>query len=114
MQNGIRAGLSAPLCILCGVSTGTFGGATRDVLAQRPGGVRIFNSYADIYATVAMASGASYLAARKLGLPLGGRIFAGVGVAMTMRFLAREYDWRLPTWKNSGFNWNFEKKKKEA
>jgi len=92
VQNGIRAGLSAPLCILCGVSTGTFGGATRDVLAQRPGGVRIFNSYAEIYATVAMASGGSYLLARKMGLPLGGRIAAGVGISMAMRcviFLVR-------------------------
>ena len=45
-MNGIRAGVSLPICVLCGVSTGTFGGAVRDVLARRPEGVRIFNSYA--------------------------------------------------------------------
>lgn len=53
VMNGIRANVSMPLCVLCAVSTGTFGGAVRDVLTKRPGGVRIFNSYADVYATCA-------------------------------------------------------------
>ena len=52
-MNGIRAHVSMPLCVLCAMSTGTFGGAVRDVLTRRPEGVRIFHSYTDIYATCA-------------------------------------------------------------
>jgi uncharacterized membrane protein YeiH len=46
----IRAGVSAPLCVLCAVMTGTGGGATRDVLTRRP--VRIMHANKGKYFTL--------------------------------------------------------------
>lgn len=99
-QNGIRAGLSVPLCVMCGMSTGTFGGATRDVLTKRP--VRIFHSYSEIYATTAAAGAAAYLGVRSLGLPLGARVGSGIAVALAMRYLAWTHGLRLPSWETMG------------
>eukprot|EP00947_MAST-08B_sp_MAST-8B-sp1_P002906 g2906.t1 len=94
-QNGIRAGCPALVSALCGVSTATFGGATRDVLTKQP--VRIMHSEKDIYATTAFAGASAYLAARALALPLAARIAAGTSTAYAMRWAAWTYDIRLPT-----------------
>jgi len=99
-QNGIRAGLSPALCVLCGVSTGTFGGATRDVLAKRP--VRIFNSYAELYATTAAGGAAAYLLARAAALPLSARVSVGVASTVALRFAAWTNGLTLPDWKSMG------------
>ena len=101
-MNGIRGGLSPLLCVVCGVSTATFGGLTRDVLIARQGGVRILHSHAELYASCAGAASAAYLLARALALPLGARIFAGVAVGVGARALSWEHGLRLPTWASLG------------
>ena len=99
-MNGIRAGLAAPLCVLCGVSTGTFGGLTRDVLTRRP--VRILHSTAELYATAAGAGAGGYLSAAAAGMPLSARIAAGIGSTVCVRYAAWSYGLRLPTWRSMG------------
>ncbi|KAI9034417.1 UPF0126 domain-containing protein [Hyaloraphidium curvatum] len=94
--NGIRKGLPALLCMFCGMSTATFGGVIRDVLSQRR--PRILHSYAELYATTALAGSGVYLAARALAVPVPVRIVMGVGTAMGARWAAWTWDLRLPTW----------------
>ena len=110
-QNGIRGGLSPALCVLCGMSTGTFGGATRDVLTKRP--VRIFHSYAEIYATTAAGAAAAYLCTRALALPLGFRIGAGISTAVAMRYCAWTYGLRLPSYESMGWSEHLAANKKQ-
>lgn len=99
-QNGIRAGVHPLVCVVCGVVTATFGGMTRDALAQRP--VRILHSHSDVYATTAGAGATAYMLARAAGLPLGVRIVAGVGSAVVLRYLAWTRGIRLSTWEKLG------------
>lgn len=82
--------------VICGMSTATFGGAVRDVVTQKP--VRIMHSHAEIYASTAAAGASTYLVARSLGAPVWGRIVAGVGSTVVMRYLSWTYGIRLATW----------------
>ena len=97
-QNGLRARLPPLLTILCGISTATFGGLTRDVLVAREGGVRILHSHAEVYASCAAVAAGSYVLAARAGLPLAARIAAGVGVGVAARAVAWGHGLRLPTW----------------
>ena len=101
-MNGIRGGLPPLLCLLCAMSTATFGGLTRDVLVAREGGVRILHSHAELYASCAAAAGASYLLARALAAPLWARIALGVGVGVGARYASWSGGLRLPTWASLG------------
>jgi len=101
-MNGIRANLSPALCVLCATSTGTFGGATRDVLCNRP--VRILHSYAEIYATCAASGGGAYLAVRALGLSPSARVWAGISVALALRYLAWTHEIKLPSYQRTGLD----------
>jgi uncharacterized membrane protein YeiH len=96
VQNGLKAGVSSAACIVCGVSTATFGGATRDVICDRP--VRIAHSATEIYASTALCGAVAYMSARAWQLNPALRIVSGVGVAMGMRGWALARDVRLPTW----------------
>eukprot|EP00929_Paragymnodinium_shiwhaense_P011184 TRINITY_DN11663_c0_g1_i1.p1 TRINITY_DN11663_c0_g1~~TRINITY_DN11663_c0_g1_i1.p1 ORF type:complete len:314 (-),score=41.21 TRINITY_DN11663_c0_g1_i1:227-1168(-) len=95
-MNGIRSPVPPLVCIICGMSTGTFGGATRDLICHRP--VRIAHSYAEIYATTAAAGAVAYLTARALQFGSPVRIMAGIGATMAMRAWAVAADLKLPTW----------------
>lgn len=100
-MNGARMGVHPSLAVLCGVSTATFGGLTRDVLCGMPGYLsrgRILHSSKELYACTAAAGAAVYVAALRVGLALSVRLSAGVLSAMAMRWLARRYEIGLPTW----------------
>ena len=64
-QNGIRAGVPCAAAVACGMFTATFGGVVRDVLCARP--VRVLHSYADVYATTALAGATTYVLIRAAG-----------------------------------------------
>lgn len=85
--------------VLCGMSTATFGGATRDVLTRKP--VRILHSHAELYATTAAAGASAYVAVRSVGGPIWMRIGCGVATSVTARYLSWTYGLRLKTWTNS-------------
>lgn len=93
-QNGIRMGMHPIICILCGLSTATFGGAIRDVLCERP--VRIFHNMAEIYGTTALTGASCYMLVRQLGGSPASRIAAGIGSAVALRCLAAKEKIALP------------------
>jgi uncharacterized membrane protein YeiH len=101
-MNGVRASLPPLLCVLCGISTATFGGLTRDVLVARKGGVRILHSYAEVYASCAAAGAGAYLLARSAAAPLWLKILSGVFVGVASRAVAWEHNVTLPNWQSLG------------
>jgi uncharacterized membrane protein YeiH len=101
-MSAIRGGLSPLLCTLSGMSTATFGGLTRDVLVARKGGVRIFNSHAELYASCAAAASVTYQLLRAAHAPLWAKVLCGVGVGVVTRAAAWEHSLKLPTWVTQG------------
>ena len=95
-QNGIRAGVPCAAAVACGMFTATFGGVVRDVLCARP--VRVLHSYADVYATTALAGATTYVLIRAAGAPVAFRILGGMGTAVALRKCAWTDDWRLPVY----------------
>jgi uncharacterized membrane protein YeiH len=93
-NNALAMAMPLSVCVICGISTATFGGCVRDVLRQKP--PRILHSHTDIYATCAGAGALVYtVAGRHLGLRTAAMV-SGVGTAMLMRWAAWTYDVRLP------------------
>ena len=76
--------------------TATFGGVIRDVLCARP--VRALHSYADVYATTALAGATTYVLIRAAGAPVAFRILGGMGTAVALRKCAWTDDWRPPVY----------------
>ena len=95
-QNGIRAGVPCAAAVACGCSPRTFGGVMRGVLCARP--VRVLHSYADVYATTALAGATTYVLIRAAGAPVAFRILGGMGTAVALRKCAWTDDWRLPVY----------------
>jgi len=95
-QNGVRAGMPMVVSAICGISTSTFGGMTRDVLCGRP--VRIVHSNAEVYAQPALAGAVTYLAAKGLTVSPGIRIGSAMAVCLGSRFMAVKHDVKLHTW----------------
>jgi uncharacterized membrane protein YeiH len=95
LQNPTRRNVQQ---VLCGMSTATFGGATRDVLTNRP--VRILHSHAELYASTAAAGAGAYILTRAIRAPLPVRIFAGVFTSILARYCSWTYGLRLPTWED--------------
>jgi uncharacterized membrane protein YeiH len=93
-MNGVRKGLPAVICIVCGVITTTFGGVCRDVLVKRD--VRILHSHAELYATCAMFGASAFMGARALGASPLVRIGLGASTAMLMRYYATQNNTKLP------------------
>ena len=82
------------VCVLCGVSTATFGGCVRDVLCGKP--PRILHSKAEIYATCAGMGALVYsVGGRHFGLTRTAMV-AGVGTAFVARYIAWSNDVKLP------------------
>ncbi|KDO25445.1 hypothetical protein SPRG_09387 [Saprolegnia parasitica CBS 223.65] len=103
VMNGIRADAPFLVCALCGMMTSTFGGMVRDGLLQHP--VRIMHSYADAYASIALASACVYLWLRKMAPARQGlRIAIAVALAILLREQAWTHGWRLPMWATNSQN----------
>jgi len=95
-QNGVRAGVPMAVSAICGMSTSTFGGLTRDVLCGRP--VRIVHSNAEQYATTALAGAVTYLVAKTMNAVPWVRIGSAFAVCMGSRYVAVKHDVKLHTW----------------
>lgn len=92
---GLRAGAAAPVAVVLGVMTATFGGLIRDVLCQEtPLILR-----REVYATAAAAGAGAFVLAAVLGVerPLAAALDFGVGLAVRAGGIA--YGWSLPTYK---------------
>ena len=113
-MNGCRMCVHPGLSVLCGMSTATFGGLTRDVICGLPGDGtsrgRILHSKKELYVTTAAVGSLTYLAARRMCLPLAVRITIGVSSAILMRWLASYYGLGLPTWDQ--MDWKIKNKQK--
>lgn len=94
---GVRSGMRKGVCVLCGLMTATFGGAVRDVLCRRE--VRILHSTQEIYGTTAIAGAGAYVALRKMGVGVMGRVGGGVGLAMALRAWGSVTGVGLPHWR---------------
>lgn len=92
---GLRAGAVAPVAVVLGVMTATFGGLIRDVLCQEtPLILR-----REVYATAVAAGAGSYVAILALGAdkPVAAGIGFLVGFAVRAGGIAR--GWSLPTYR---------------
>ncbi len=98
----MRLGMPPIVSVICGLSTATFGGVTRDVLMRRP--PRILHSYAELYATTAITGSIVYLAARAAALPVAARIVSCVLTVTAMRWYAWSFNATLPVWDASKLN----------
>ena len=87
-------GHSAPIAVLMGTITGTFGGVLRDVLTAeipmvlRPG---------RLYATAAIVGGSLYVFLAWCGVPRSPSAFIGMAAIAALRFAAIIWNLELPT-----------------
>jgi len=97
IQKGLLHHLSPTVCIALGTMTGCFGGVLRDVvLNQVP---LIFQR--DIYASVSIFGGITYLLLIHIPVP---ETFAGaisIILIFATRMLGIRYQWHLPVWYQS-------------
>jgi len=96
-HTGDQAGIYFAGCALCGMSTATFGGMTRDILCQRP--PRILYSTCEIYAPCGYIAGCAYMAIVRYWnseMQLEAIMF-GTWVGIIMRVIAYNHFIILPT-----------------
>lgn len=87
---------SAPVAIVMGVLTATFGGIMRDVLADEPSVLM----RRDIYVTAAVAGAAVFSGLYILGLPLLVKALIAFAIAFLIRAGALRYGWSIPPYKS--------------
>ncbi|WP_342078089.1 TRIC cation channel family protein [Yoonia sp. SS1-5] len=83
LQIGLAAGMSAPIAIILGCITGTFGGMIRDVLCNVTPSVL----KEDLYATISLLGGALFLALDFAALGELVAVCASFGVMFVMRVI---------------------------
>lgn len=97
-EKALAAGLPAPVAILMGILTGTFGGVLRDVLAGEPSVLL----RREIYITAALASAGAFVAFRTLGaldVTAAALVAAALGFALRAGAIVR--GWSLPKHRGS-------------
>ncbi len=85
-------GVSAPVCVVMGTLTATFGGIIRDVLAEQPS----ILLKREIYITAAIISAALFVVLRELGLDAIWSAGAAVALGFGVRAGAILQGWSLP------------------
>ncbi|MDO4976055.1 MAG: trimeric intracellular cation channel family protein [Eubacteriales bacterium] len=80
------------LLVFLGFMTGVGGGALRDVLADQTPDIFIKN----IYALASIAGGISMVILYRITGSKNGCMIGSFAVIITLRYLARKYDWNLP------------------
>jgi uncharacterized membrane protein YeiH len=92
----VSLGHSAPIVLVMGVATGTFGGLMRDVVANE---VPLVLKQGELYVTAAAAgAGAFLLAPLVLPHPLAAPL-AAIAVCFVLRAGSLIYGWRLPVYR---------------
>lgn len=82
-------GVAAPVCVVMGVLTATFGGVIRDVVAGQPS----ILLRREIYVSAALAGAAAYVVANELGAPPAAALAIGFGVGLFVRGGAILWGW---------------------
>ena len=93
-NNALALALPTSICVLCGVSTATFGGVIRDVLCDRP--PRILYAKREQYAGCAAVGAITYVASVSAALPLHASLALGFSSAVCARWASWTYDFKLP------------------
>jgi uncharacterized membrane protein YeiH len=92
-EKALAFGIHPVMAALLGMISGIGGGMLRDILAARtPIVLR-----SDIYATAALAGGATVVLGNSLGLPTAPTALAGITLCVFLRAMAIYRRWRLPT-----------------
>jgi uncharacterized membrane protein YeiH len=92
---GLTVTGSAPVAIITGILTATFGGVLRDLLAHERSVILTH----EIYVTAALAGAATYTIIDIAGLPMQVSAVVAFLVAFGIRGGALRYGWRFPDYK---------------
>ncbi len=91
----LSVGDTALVAVLMGVSTATFGGIIRDVIAGEPSAI----VKSEIYVSAAFAGAGSYVLLVALGADIWLAAIAGASLAFCLRGGAIQFGWTLPGYK---------------
>jgi uncharacterized membrane protein YeiH len=87
---------SAPVAIITGMLTATFGGILRDILAGEPSVLL----RPEIYVTAALAGAAVFTFAVLMGLPMSFAALAGFAAAFAVRGGALRFGWKFSPYRS--------------
>lgn len=94
----LSVGDTALVAVLMGVSTATFGGIIRDVIAGEPSAI----VKSEIYVSAAFAGAGSYVLLVAFGIDGWVAVLIGACLAFCLRGGAIQYGWRLPGYRKPG------------
>lgn len=92
---GLALGVPAPIAVVAGVMTATFGGILRDIVAGEPSVLM----RPEIYVTAALAGASIYTLLISAGVPAGIAAIIAVASAFIVRGGALYFGWKFPTYK---------------
>ena len=92
---GLALGVPAPIAVVAGVMTATFGGILRDIVAGEPSVLM----RPEIYVTAALAGASIYTLLISAGVPAGIAVIIAVACAFIVRGGALYFGWKFPTYK---------------
>lgn len=90
----LELGHGPTIAIVAGLTTGCAGGVMRDLLC---GDVPLLLRSGELYATVALLTGALYVGGLTAGLAHGTVFGGAMAIGFALRMLAIRHRWRLPT-----------------
>ena len=93
---GLALGVPAPIAVVTGVMTATFGGILRDIVTGEPS---VFMRR-EIYVTAALAGAAIHTCLTLLFVPMPIAALAGFSSAMIIRGGALLYGWQFPVYRS--------------
>jgi uncharacterized membrane protein YeiH len=92
----VGMGASAPVVLVMGVATGTFGGLMRDVVANE---VPLVLKQGELYVTAALAGAGAALLAPLVSGHAAAPVLACVAVTFALRSGSLAFGWRLPVYR---------------
>ncbi len=92
---GLALGVPAPIAVVAGVMTATFGGILRDIVAGEPSVLM----RPEIYVSAAVVGAAIYTVLISAGVPVAIAVIIGVACAFTARGGALYFGWKFPIYK---------------
>ncbi len=93
----LALGMSAPIVIIMGISTGCFGGLMRDVVCNE---VPLVLKQGELYVTCALAGAGASLVALMFGLAIPTALLICGGTTLALRAGSIALGWRLPVYKS--------------
>lgn len=93
VQLAIAADLHPVICVILGTISACFGGVLRDILCNEI--PVIFHK--EIYATVCLLGGSTYLALSSAGIPIAWSMVISGLIVIVIRICAVLFEWQLPS-----------------